>query len=133
MLFIFQFSRNLPDYIFNVHAGKNSFLRFHKSIFCLVQFLNNQAASCFIICFYVNCIRDAPRLCDYSFFKMLIMVGEIYQGEFFMHVSDSSILQKSKRLMTPLQFVIVPLISKILKCTSYPQQSKVCSSNFCIQ
>ena len=34
------------------------------------------------------------------------MVGEIYQGEFFMHVSDRSILEKSKRLMTSLQFVL---------------------------
>ena len=31
------------------------------------------------------------------------MVEEIYQGEFFMHASDRSILQKSKRLMTSLK------------------------------
>ena len=51
--------------------------------------------------------------------KMLTMV-EIYQGEFFMHVLERSILQKSKRLITHLQFVIEPLISKLLKSTRYP-------------
>ena len=50
----------------------------------------------------------------------LAMVGDIYQGEFFMHVSDRSILQKSKRLMTSLKFVIRPLISKLIKSKRYP-------------
>ena len=39
---------------------------------------------------------------------LLAMVGEIYYGEIFIHVSDRSILQKSKKLMTSLQFVIRP-------------------------
>ena len=41
------------------------------------------------------------------------MVQEIYQGEFFVHVLDKSILQKSERLMISLQFVIRPLIYKV--------------------
>ena len=41
-----------------------------------------------------------------------------------MHVLDSSILQKSKRLMTPLQFLIGPLISKMLKCASFYSNPK---------
>ena len=48
------------------------------------------------------------------------MVREIYHDEFFMNVSDRSVLQKSKRLMTSLQFVIRPLISKLLKSKWYP-------------
>ena len=50
----------------------------------------------------------------------LTMVGYIYQGELFMYVSDRSILQKSKRLMTSLKFVIRPLISKLIKSKRYP-------------
>ena len=50
----------------------------------------------------------------------LTMVGDTYQGEFFMHMSDGSILQKSKRLMTSLKFVIRPLISKLIKSKRYP-------------
>ena len=49
----------------------------------------------------------------------LTMVGDIYQGELFMYVSDRSILQKSKRLMTSLKFVIRPLISKLIKSKRY--------------
>ena len=49
-----------------------------------------------------------------------LMVEEIYLGKFFMHVLDRSILQKSKRLMTSLKFVIRPLIFKLLKSTGYP-------------
>ena len=49
-----------------------------------------------------------------------LMVEEIYLGKFFMHVLDRSILQKSKRLMTSLKFVIRPLIFKLLKSTRYP-------------
>ena len=45
---------------------------------------------------------------------------EIYQGEFFVHVSDRRALQKSKRLMTSLQFAIRSLISKLLKSIKYP-------------
>ena len=120
--------------MFNVHAGKNCFLRSHESILCLVQFLNNQAASCFIIGFYVIVLEmHLGFVLQFFLKKLLTMVGEIYQGEFLMYVSDRSILQKSKRLMTPLQFVIGPLISNILKSTSYPQQPKVCFSNFYIQ
>ena len=52
--------------------------------------------------------------------KSLTMVREIYHDEFFMNVSDRSVLQKSKRLMTSLQFVIRPLISKLLKSKWYP-------------
>ena len=43
------------------------------------------------------------------------MVGKFYHDEFFTHVPDRSVLQKSERLMTSLQFVIRPLISKLLK------------------
>ena len=43
------------------------------------------------------------------------MAGEIYQGKFFMHVLERSILRKSKRLMTSLQFVIRPLDSHLPK------------------
>ena len=53
------------------------------------------------------------------FKKLLSIVEEIYYGEFFMHVLDNGILQQSKSIMTPLQFVIGPLISKILKCASF--------------
>ena len=48
------------------------------------------------------------------------MVGEIYQGEFLMYVSDRSVLQESRGLMTSLQFVIKPLISKLVKSKKYP-------------
>ena len=48
------------------------------------------------------------------------MVREIYQGEFSMHVSDKNILQKSNKLMISLQFVIRPLISKLLKYIRNP-------------
>ena len=58
-----------------LYASKKYFLRFHESIFCLVQFLNNQAASCFIICLYANCIRNASRLCDYIFFLKIVKNG----------------------------------------------------------
>ena len=55
------------------------------------------------------------------FFKnLLTMVGEIYQGEFLMYVSDRSVLQESRGLMTSLQFVIKPLISKLVKSKKYP-------------
>ena len=52
--------------------------------------------------------------------NLLTMVGEIYQGEFLMYVSDRSVLQKSKGLMTSLQFVIKPLIAKLVKSKKYP-------------
>ena len=48
------------------------------------------------------------------------MVGEIYQGECLMYVLDRSALQKSRGLMTSLQFVIKPLISKLVKSKKYP-------------
>ena len=51
---------------------------------------------------------------------LLAMVGETCYGEIFIHVLDRSILQKSKRLMTSLQFLIRPLISKLLKSTGSP-------------
>ena len=54
------------------------------------------------------------------FFNLLTMVGEIYQGEFLMYVSDRSVLQESRGLMTSLQFVIKPLISKLVKSKKYP-------------
>ena len=47
-------------------------------------------------------------------------VGEISQGEFFIHVLDRTILQNSKILMTSLQFVIRPIILKLLKSTRSP-------------
>ena len=52
--------------------------------------------------------------------NLLTMVGEIYQGEFLMYVSDRSVLQESRGLMTSLQFVIKPLISKLVKSKKYP-------------
>ena len=54
------------------------------------------------------------------FLKNLLTMVEIYQGEFFVHVSDRRALQKSKRLMTSLQFAIRSLISKLLKSIKYP-------------
>ena len=36
----------------------------------------NVFKSCFIICLYVHCIRDAPRLCDYSFLKKIVKNGK---------------------------------------------------------
>ena len=42
------------------------------------------------------------------------MVGGIYQDEFFMHVLGRSILKKTKRILTSIQFVIMALIFKLL-------------------
>ena len=49
------------------------FFKILPSILCLVQFLNNYITSYFIICFYVNWIRDARSLCEYSFLKQIVV------------------------------------------------------------
>ena len=62
---------------------------------------------------------------------LLEMVGEMYYGEFFIHVSIGNILQKLKRLMTSLQFIIRALNSTYKVCkVSIAIQS---TPNFCIQ
>lgn len=50
----------------------------------------------------------------------MAVAGKIYKGEFFIHVLDRTILQNSKILMTSLQFVIRPIILKLLKSTRSP-------------
>ena len=52
--------------------------------------------------------------------SLLTMVTDIYTGKLFMPVLDRTILQKSKKLMSSLQFVIRPLISKLLNSSRSP-------------
>ena len=52
--------------------------------------------------------------------SLLTMVTDIYTGKLFMPVLDRTILQKSKKLMSSLQFVIRPLISNILNSSRSP-------------
>ena len=51
---------------------------------------------------------------------LLKMVAEIYQDEFFMHVFDRSILQKSNNLVTSFQLLIRLLICKLFKSAEFP-------------
>ena len=52
---------------------KNVFYDSTKVFFLWFSFLIIliRLLAAFVICFYVNCIRDAPRLCYYSFFKKI--------------------------------------------------------------
>ena len=52
--------------------------------------------------------------------SLLTMVTDIYTGKLFMPVLDRTILQKSKKLMSSLQFVIRPLISKLINSSRSP-------------
>ena len=61
------------------------------------------------------------------------MVGDIGQGEFFMHVSDGSILQKLKSLVTSFQLTIKTNILNPFQSLMSPLHSKAFGSNFCIQ
>ena len=102
--------------IFNVHAGK----RFYKSILCSFSFLIFRLLAVLLFVFMLILLEMHLGFLIIVFLKNLLTMVKIYQGEFFVHVSDRRALQKSKRLMTSLQFAIRSLISKLLKSIKYP-------------
>ena len=98
------------------------FLRFYTKGFCFWFSFSIIRLSA-ILLFVFMLVRSEMHLgfVNIVFLNFLLaMVGEIYYGEIFKHVLHGSILIKSKRLMTSLQFVIRPLISKLLKSARSP-------------
>ena len=96
-------------------------LRFYKGFCFWFSFLIIRLLAILLFVFMLIGLEMQLGFVNIVFLNFLLaMVGETCYGEIFIHVLDRSILQKSKRLMTSLQFLIRPLISKLLKSTGSP-------------